>query len=236
MRRAFLAGALLTGLTACAGQGACAGPFALIVASGQFADRTTFSPNGTGFVVLDNRREVRHPDGSVTLEERGEPRVVVVLVATQFDPEVDLAAMPLADQEDLLGALRVADMLVIQDLAASRVAAGTALKSSVPSTSEDTFTFLLQRPTVSTATNQELEGAPAIGTLRTVTLDVSQVNLRALGRMAFNVRLDAQEGPSQEDGLNPSTGTVQVNANLPIIQERVGRSNVAFIKRALTPR
>ena len=241
-RRAWWWVLALALVQACAGQGACVGPFALIVATGQFKDRTVFSPNGTGFVVLDRRREVRQPDGSITVEERDDPRVIVVLTAVQFDPEVDLAAMPPAHQEDLLGALRVGDMIILQDLAASRVSPGITLESNRPSTGRDTFTFFLQRPKVAGATTSSWEDAPPIGTRRRTAASSAgsaESPPQALGRVDFNLELQAERGADQEPAegqgvaVAPSTGTVDLRCNLPVIQERVGRSNVAFIKRAL---
>lgn len=212
----------------------CLGPFSIIVASGTFSDRSRFSPSGTGFAVLDETAERTGDDGQRVIEERAEPRVVVVLTGTVFDPETDLAGLPHREQADLVRDLRDSDLLIIQDLPASLARPDQELSSSRPSSDTDQFTFFVQRGTVSALRNASASDTPPLGTRQTVTLLPSVVDLRALGRIDLQpITVDVQRGAGQGGAVNPATGSVTVRASVPILQERLGESNARFIKQVL---
>jgi len=172
--------------------------------------------------------------GTVEVRQRPEARVIMFLSGTRFDPEADLAAMPATDLEDLVNDVRRNDLVLLENLPASAVKPNTTLAASIPSGPADEFTFLLQRGNVAFARNDDYTKTPPLGTRQTITAQASVVNLRELGRLdftTFTIKIDP--GAQQPESSPVSTGTVNMRVNIPIVSERIGKSNLKVLRAAI---
>ncbi|MBI5494411.1 MAG: hypothetical protein HY904_05240 [Deltaproteobacteria bacterium] len=212
----------------------CFGPFSLIQVTANLEDKTQFNPNQTGFVVVDEFQEVTAADGTVTQRERAVPRIIVVLSRVRFDPEQDLAALPSDDRLNLVQELRRNDLVIFSDIPADRAKAGTVLQSNKPSGPADEFTFLLQRGNVGFRRNATYADVPPFADQQGVTLEFVTVNLREYGRLDLTpISLRFERGANQPAEAPASTGRVTIRATLPVINERLGESNLAVIREAV---